>query len=215
MTETIPVGDIPTDDLGGELDAVTDEITSTESELAQVQAEERSAAGVADPDEHHRLMDRIRWLTGKLNRLRDRREAILARQVQTRKDVAAEDATRILTETPLGDVVDAFRYAESAIENLISTCGARQEAVRKAARVLRGGGWSASSLTGAKPVVVLAGDQHSLDDAAAGPLVGELMMVLSTRHGLRTSGGRSLTDVLGPVVPRVSRGRVARMAGAV
>ena len=127
MTETIPVGDIPTDDLGGELDAVTDEITSTESELAQVQAEERSAAGVADPDEHHRLMDRIRWLTGKLNRLRDRREAILARQVQERKDAALVEAERILTEeTPLSDVVAAFRAAELALENLFGACGTRQ-----------------------------------------------------------------------------------------
>jgi hypothetical protein len=208
-------------DLAEEIEAAEDakvtpdldeEIMRVEAAHLAAQAEESAAAGVADEAEHHKLMDRVRWLTAKRDRLRAARAAQLAEAAEQRRREAVARAEEILTvETPLSAVVAAYRAAEQALDQLVQACAARQGAVEDASRLLRRAGVATPG--GTRPSVTLDGSGlHGFGDAEAGPMVGELVLAVSEKHKLTSQGGTRLADVLARVAPRVSRGKVARLA---
>jgi hypothetical protein len=188
------------------------EIKRAEEELAVAEAVEEAVAGSGTVEEHHRAADSVRFFRRKLERLRTQRAEQLAQEAERRRQEATAAAERLLVEEhPLDHVVAAYREATASLDALVAACATRQTAIEDAARLLRRVGVSVPS--GPPPSVTLPGSGlHGFGDAEAGPMVAELIMDIGEKHNLTSQGGTKLSDVLARVAPRVSRGRVARLA---
>ncbi|MCK9496813.1 MAG: hypothetical protein M0R75_15165 [Dehalococcoidia bacterium] len=188
------------------------EIIAAEAELASAEQAETEAAGVADPEEFHKLADAVRWCRARVERLRAARVVQLAAAAEQRRQEATAEAERLLVEVhPLSDVVSAYCSAEQALHGLVQACEARQGAIEDVARLLRRAGVSVPS-GGPAPSVTLPSGLHASGDLNAGQLIAEMVLDVAEKRHLATDGHTALVSLLSRSISRVSRGRVARLA---